>query len=76
MLISLGFVEIRIAISVDKGRNAIRKAVQAELRRGRVYAIKKHRELTGSSLKEAYDYVMGLMPASTTGQATASDDAQ
>lgn len=61
MLIKLGLFDVRIQFETSSRR--IRKEVTQALndRWGKVGAVKRHRELTGSSLKEAVDYVNALM---------------
>lgn len=58
MVINLGFLKI----TVERPGN-IRRQVEAALKRGAVYGIKRHRELTGSSLRDAVAYVNNLLPA-------------
>ena len=57
MVFNLGFIKITI-----ERPGSVREQVETELKRGRLYAIKKHRELTGSSLANAVHYVNEMLP--------------
>lgn len=58
MLVDLGFAVIRLEIAFT----TVRSQVCAELANGVPAALKKCREITGASLKDAVDYVNRLLP--------------
>ena len=50
-----------ITVTIERTDN-VRRRVEAALRVGRVEALREHRTLTGSTLKEAIEYVNTMLP--------------